>query len=366
MAQAGCPNLSLDKPHFYPSSWRSLPGGTGADNPVSPLKPELVFLEGVDREPAIEAHWREWHASRPRDVHREHVQRAMSSRWGRRAWRVAAMRDREGRVLATAFVYDLHYRLATQRLRLAGIGALCVDPQLRRLGIGSQFLSALHERLHEERHDGSALYSRIGREFYERLGYHRLPSRLVEADLVEGRDPRFEPTQSLLREFEPRDFPAVRNLYNTSSALQRWAFLREDEYWRHRLDAQSERARLFSRGSGRALFLVGERDGRVVSYLRAAPASGGDVLELLEYGFEPGAGEDVPALVSHAAESNGGTRPRRARALAPTRLANLLPARAPTWHSERRRIFMLKSFGGFEIPSDAPQDERLVWASDRF
>ncbi|TAJ05079.1 MAG: GNAT family N-acetyltransferase [Planctomycetota bacterium] len=330
------------------------------------MKPELVFLEGAARAPAIEAHWREWHASRSRDAHFEHVERAMASPWGARAWRVAALCDKHGRVLSTAYVYDLRYRLATQRLRVAGIGALCVDPQLRRLGLGTQFLQALHERLRDEKHDGAALYSRIGREFYERLGYRRLPSRVIEAELIDGRDPRFEPSPSLLREFDARDFAQVRNLYNTSSALQRWAFLREDEYWRHRIEAQLERAQRFPRGRARSVFLVGERDGRVVSYLRAMNSPDGDVLQLLEYGFEPGARDDVPALVSRAVEACGDARPLRARALAPSRLANLLPARATTWHAERRSIFMLKSFGGFEAPIEAPQDERLVWASDSF
>lgn len=330
------------------------------------MKPELVFLEGAARAPAIEAHWREWHSSRPREAHFEYVQRAMSSRWGTRAWRVAALLDKHGAVLATAYVYDLHYRLATQRLRLGGIGALCVEPRLRRLGIGTQFLQSLHERLRDEKHDGAALYSRIGREFYERLGYRRLPSRVVEAELIDGRDERFEPSPSLLREFDARDFSPVRNLYNTSSALQRWAFLREDEYWRHRIDAQVERAQRFPRGLARPVFLVGEREGRVVSYLRALRAPTGDGLQILEYGFEPGARDDVPALVSRAAEASGEPRPKRVRALAPSRLANLLPARGTTWRAERRSIFMLKSFGGFEAPIEAPQDERLVWASDSF
>jgi GNAT superfamily N-acetyltransferase len=325
-----------------------------------------VYLEGADRAPAIEAHWREWHSSRARDAHFAHVEQALASPWGRRAWRVAGLRDKGGNVLATAYVYDLHYRLGSQRLRLGGVAAFCVRPELRELGLGTRLLQALHEQLRAEEFDGAALYSRIGREYYERLGYRRLPQRALEAQLVDGQDPRFEVTPSLLRDYESRDFSGVRNIYNTSSALQRWAFLREDEYWQHRIEGQQQRARLFPRGQSRPLFLVGERDGHIVSYLRASATPEGDLLHVLEYGFEPGARDDVPALVTRAALECAPVRPQRARALAPTRLANLLPARAPTWHSERRSLFMLKSFGAFEVPSDVPQDDRLVWASDRF
>ena len=73
-------------------------------------------------------------------------------------------------------------------------------------------------------------------------------------------------------------------------------------------------------------FLVGERAGRVVSYLRAERPSADD-LTVLEYGFEVGAREDVAALVQGVLAPLGGDAPRRLRCVAPSRLANLLPAR---------------------------------------
>jgi hypothetical protein len=197
----------------------------------------------------------------------------------------------------------------------------------------------------------------------ERLGYEPLPLATLVADTrglaslaVAGTSP------SAIRPYEATDFDAVRNLYNTATCVQRLAVLRDDLAWEREL----LRARLAREGSPHALpldFLVGEREGRVVSYLRAERPTA-SALTVLEYGFEVGQRDDVAALVRGVLAPLGDDVPRRLRSIAPTRLANLLPARRLAWRCQAGPRMLMRSFGSFDVPTDSPPDERLVWQAD--
>lgn len=352
------------------AAWRGARTIAGARVPghaklPRPVKPQLVWLEGDERQIAIEAHWREWHQRRDPARHAAFVRASMSGPWGRRAWRVAGLRDKHAQVLATAYVYELHYRLGSQRLVLGGIGALCVRPDLRRLGLGRMLLEALHVWMHANEYAGAALYSRVGRRWYASMGYEELPARHFVGELPASIASALEPTSSVVRAFRESDFGGVRNLYNTAAALQPFALLREDAYWRHRLERIAALEREFEGVEPRALFLVGEREGEVASYLRCVAGSMPRTLVVLEYGFQPGASGDVAWLLDRAANSLP-ERPAHVRALAPARVEGLVPWATARWLDDKRNRFMIKSFGSFEVPHRLPFDDRLVWASDVF
>jgi GNAT superfamily N-acetyltransferase len=331
------------------------------------VAPALEFLDGAERDSYLELERRWRYPTRESGRHATYQHELMASAWGRRAWRVAALRDRRGGLGAAASLHDLHWRLGARRLRLAGISSLAVAGRFRGLGLGRRLLAAVHDHLRGDRYDGALAFSTIGAGYFRRLGYEPLPLAVLEADLEGWRSsgPQVE-TRSRLRPYEPRDFEAVRNLYNTTSSLQELAVLRDEAYWDFVLRRGELAERMFP--GERSVFLVGERDERVVSYMRASVRARTGRLVVDEYAVEPGAAEDMTAL-SRAVLERLGTRgrgPRRLRCVVPSRFRNWCPSRRMAWREEKRNVLMMLPLSGFAVPAESSQDERMIWSADRF
>jgi N-acetylglutamate synthase-like GNAT family acetyltransferase len=290
----------------------------------------------------------------------------METPYGRRSWRVPALTDAGGAVVASMDLYETSLRLGHRRLRLGGIGCFNVRTDLRRSGLGRRLVDLVHARLRDEGFDGALLFSCIGEAYYERLGYETLPMLRLEADVTEWRTAGRPETSSEIRAYADVDFEDVRNLYNTASALQELSVLRDEDTW----GVELLRARLVDELAGRQArpwsFLVGARDGRVVSYLRSHWNADRRVLTVLELAFEPGCREDVTASLFHVLDAIQPEGAVRLTAVAPTRLANLVPTRRLRWIEEHEDILMMLSFGSHAVPTDLPHDARLIWQSDWF
>jgi hypothetical protein len=320
------------------------------------MSERLRFLIGDERHRALACE-RRGHVGELR-------RRLLDTPWSRSHAHVAVLLGDGERVLASVLVEELHYRLDFQRLRLAGLGTPHVVEGRRRRGLDRFFLKAVHDRLSDEGFDGAVCFAAPQARWPERHGYQALPLATLVADLRGFMDDeRLGVSDSLVRAWRESDFEPVRQLYNAATCVQRLAVLRDDALWRHEL----ERARLERAASTHELpldFVVGEREGRVVSYLRAARDPLGGALVVLEYGFEVGMRDDVAALLRGVLEPLGPRRPATLRGVAPSRLANLVPARRLSWRRQARPRMLMRSFGSFEVPTDAPPDERLVWQAD--
>lgn len=331
------------------------------------MVPKLDFLSGADLDSYLELE-RRWRYPRRSSAHHQALQRElMATEWGRRAWRIAALKDRRGAVAAAVSLHDLSYRLSARRLTLCGLSSLAVAARFRGLGLGRILLRSVHEHLQGERYDGALAFSTIGARYFAKLGYEPLPIAALEADLVGWRSsgPQVE-TSSTVRPYrpdDPDDFEAVRNLFNTSSSLQQLAVLRDEDYWRFVLRRSQLEAEALP-GERRA-FLVGERDGRIVSYMHAGVNGRSGRLVVHEFGVETGAAEDMTAL-SRATIERLGRRPRSLRCVVPTRFSNWCPARRAVWRLEKRNVLMMMPLSGFGVPAEFAQDERLIGTLDRF
>lgn len=333
------------------------------------MAPKLVFLSGAELNAYLELERRWRYPGRKESHHRALQQELMSMDWGRRAWRIAALKDRRGTVAAAVSLHDLNYRLNARRLTLCGLSSLAVAGRFRRLGLGRLLLEAVHDYLRESEYDGTLAFSTIGARYFGRLGYQPLPLASLEADLEGWRSsgPQVdgESTVRAYRPDDPADFEAVRNLYNTTSSLQELAVLRDEAYWRFVLRRSELEAQAIP-GERRA-FLVGEREGRIVSYMHAGVTGRSGRLNVYEYGVESGAAEDMTVLSRAVIESLGRRRrPRRLRCVVPTRFRNWCPARKTAWRVEKRNVLMMLPLSGFAVPAEIAQDERLIWNLDRF
>jgi len=288
----------------------------------------------------------------------------LETRWSARHARVAVLLGAKGQPLASVLVEELNYRLDFQRLRLAGLGTPHVVDNLRRRGLDRFFLKSVHDQLAAEGFDGAVCFAAPRARWPERLGYQPLPLASLVADLrgiVD--DERLGVSDSRVRAYDGADFEAVRRLYDASTCVQRLAVVRDDDLWRHEL----LRAELEAQASPHPLplsFVVGEREGRVVSYLRAARERSGGALVVLEYAYEVGMRDDVAALLRGVLEPLRPDLPSTLRGVAPSRLANLVPARRLSWRRQARPRMLMRSFGSFEVPVGAPPDERLIWQAD--
>lgn len=323
---------------------------------------QFAFLEGDELCPAIERSREEWNREKGRDDYQRFMRALKETPWGRAHWRAPALRA-EGGVAATMFLYDFTFALENARVRVCAIASFGVRRDLRGRGIGRRLMEEAHGLLAREGYDAALLYSLIDPGYYERLGYTVLPTQHLEAGMDGWREagPRSR-TPSGIRPYEPRDFPSVRNLYNTHVSAQRMACLREDDYWEFDIMRERLLHEMFSRKNHPWAFLVGEREGRVVSYLRTR-FTGDDTLRVLEYGFEAGAKEDVTAMLRFLMERLEREGVSRLRGKVPSRFVNLCPARQFRW--EEKRLVMVRPIReNFLLPPFAHPDEYFHWTID--
>jgi hypothetical protein len=140
------------------------------------------------------------------------------------------------------------------------------------------------------------------------------------------------------------------------------ACLREDDYWEFDIMRERLLHEMFSGKNYPWAFLVGEREGRVVSYLRTR-FPGDDTLHVIEYGFEAGAKEDVAAMLRFLMERLEREGVSRLRGKVPSRFVNLCPARQFRWR-EKRLVMVRPVKENFLLPPFAHPDEYFHWTID--
>ncbi len=294
-------------------------------------------------------------------------QRVFETSWGRTACRVIGLVDEAGGLVAALTLRELAFRLDHRKLRLGGLGKPWIREDQRDALLDRYVLVRVEEHLREEELDGALLFTDVGVKALARMGWIELAQRALVADVRGWRDaPRVGASASELRPYEPADFESIRELWSLGSSLQRFTILRNDDFWQ----AQILRAQLVEESHGSWLgpwsFLVGVRDGRVVSYLRCSRSGPRAPLTVLEYAHEPGAREDITAMLGLIMEKQGEDAPRVIVAVAPSRIENLVPSERMSWRRETDARLIVRAFESFEPPMDLIPDERLVWPTDRF
>ena len=90
----------------------------------------------------------------------------------------------DDRLLSAMKAYDLRGSYAGAPLRLLGIGAVYTPPALRRRGHARRMLELVIAEHRSRGYDAAVLFSDIGGEYYERLGFRALDSEecLAEVD----------------------------------------------------------------------------------------------------------------------------------------------------------------------------------------
>jgi predicted N-acetyltransferase YhbS len=182
--------------------------------------------------------------------------------WGRRhLMRVALVEN--GRLLATAKRYDLRLTLDGRVTPAVGIGAVFTPVALRGRGHARAIIESLMESARADGAELSLLFSEIGPEYYERMGFTVVPVETVDIQVAT----KPGAPAILVRTGEDDDARHVAALYAQRASGFRLALVSDDDQVRYMLTKK----RLFAGldpGARRSVeYFVSEEGRRAVAFV---------------------------------------------------------------------------------------------------
>jgi predicted N-acetyltransferase YhbS len=132
----------------------------------------------------------------------------------------------DGELVASCKTYDRELRWHEKSLRAVGIGAVFTPERVRGRGYATAMLGALLDSERAAGRDLAFLFSDIHPEFYARLGFIALPSRLLTIRASSLGDDRVISTP-----LETRDWPAVRRCFENLDLARDWSLRRTPLVW---------------------------------------------------------------------------------------------------------------------------------------
>ncbi|HET9028714.1 MAG TPA: GNAT family N-acetyltransferase [Candidatus Aquilonibacter sp.] len=236
------------------------------------------------------------------------------SGFGRRHFRTVGLSD-GSRLLSSFKRYDRSIHMGGHRLRALGIGAVYTPPELRGRGYASAMIAMALDNAKTAGYDLAYLFSDIRPEFYEEIGFTRLPSRAISVRADSLSNERIE-----VRRLEETDWTSVRRCFELGDRGRPWAFIRTPLVWdliRLRMRQGSEHA------TGVETNLVVRRGRAVAAYVLGVRAPEHDAYILDEFGFADA--QAAAQLVGPLLRSAAGDLRRVAGWLPPAFARDLLP-----------------------------------------
>lgn len=318
---------------------------------------KLVTAEGALLEQILDETFPIWNEGLTRQAYSQWNAAQQRTQWGRAHLQRVALVDDRGNLLSTAKRYRFDARLDGRAVRMCGIGAVFTPVERRGHGFATVLLQQLLER---ERGDGieiASLFSEIGPEFYQRLGFACVALDEVTVGVIrKGGAPA-----TLVRAGEERDLPAIAAMHETRSAGVRFSLRRDPSLMQFFLARKRLLAGLGPLGLRQVEFFVAEEGASAVAYVVLSTNANGWTLE--EAGDRDPAGARLGALlqVLVAREPSRGTPLIRTwwpRAFA------VPPQLELTDRTDPRDVFMLRALHDLDLPRTA--DEIFYWRSDQF
>lgn len=215
------------------------------------------------------------------------------SGYGRRHYKTIALADGE-QILSSFKRYERTIHIGAQRLRAFGIGAVYTPSALRGRGYASAMLAMALDAARADGYDVAYLFSDIRPQFYEEIGFTRLPSRAMSLRADGLPNDRIE-----VRRLEESDWTSVRRCFDLADRARPWAFVRTPLVWeliRLRMRQGSEHP------VGVETNLVVRRGRAVAAYVLGVRAPEHDAYILDEIGFaDAQAASLIPPLLRSAA-----------------------------------------------------------------
>jgi predicted N-acetyltransferase YhbS len=321
----------------------------------------LVVAEGQLLEEIIDATYPIWNDGLTRAGYARWNAAQLKTRWGKDHLCRFALLDEGGRWVAAAKRYLWPMRLDGVDSIMCGLGAVFTRPEERGRGCGGIIVNQLVESARQEGATVAGLFSEIGAQYYERLGFATVPVDEVDVEVErKGGAPAM-----LVRSGAERDLPVLAAMHATRSDGVRFTLRRDAALIDYGLSKKRMLAGLGHGAGPRAErqteFFVAEEGASAAAYVVLTVNAGGWTLE--EAGDRDPAGARLGAILQVLLAREPSRPAPLIRAWWPPampvppqiRLINRIPA---------RDIFMLRPITDAGIPTRA--EEVFYWRSDYF
>ena len=277
--------------------------------------------------------------------------------WGSRNLRRFALLADDGSLLASAKRYRIDVTLDGREGWMAGMGAVFTPESRRGQGHATRLLEMLVER---ERVAGallSSLFSEIGAEFYERLGFRTVPLDEVTVTVIR----KAGAPAMLVRGGEERDLADIATMHATRTAGVRFALRRDPALLGYALSKKRLLAGLGPPGLRQVEFFVAEEGRSAVAYVVLSENANGWTLE--EAGDRDPAGARLGAMLQVLLAREPAHSTPLIRAWWP-RSMPVPPQIELTDRIAARDLFMVRPLADVAMPATA--DDVFYWRSDYF
>jgi predicted N-acetyltransferase YhbS len=200
----------------------------------------------------------------------------------------------DGRIVSHIRLYDRWQRVGSIPVHVGCVGDVCTLPEYRKQGHCRALLEDALRYWDDHGYDLSMIVSGVG--VYAACGWVPLPEPGFELPAENRHEARSGSSYEARRFVRSEDLTAVAAVYATYNAARSLTTLRPPAYW--------ERHFAWIAGEIEEAFLVAEREGQIVAYLRSE--GGGQRLTLSECCYLPGheaaAGDLLDAALTFAAK----------------------------------------------------------------
>jgi predicted N-acetyltransferase YhbS len=216
--------------------------------------------------------------------------------WGRRGLRRYALMDGET-ALASAKLYTFDAMLDGNPVRVAGLGAVFTQPEFRGRGAARDLIEGLLEKATADGADLALLFSEIGANYYERLGFTTIPANLHTLRVTES--DRHGAPATLVRSGDDRDLDAIAAIDATRAPAYRFHLTRDRDLIYYAIAKKRLLAGLGPLGARQVEFFVAEEGATAVAYVLLTRKRDGSTNEwtLEEYGDRDPSGARVGAIL---------------------------------------------------------------------
>ena len=318
---------------------------------------KLVLADGALLEQILDFSFPIWNERLSRPAYSQWNSAQLKTAWGRQHLHRFALLADDGTLLASAKRYRYDVQLDGRDGWMCGLAAVITPPPLRGRGYASQLIERV---LDQERRDGAmlaSLFSEIGAEFYQRLGFQ--PVAFDEVTVTVKR--KGGAPAMLVRAGEERDLEAVVAMHAIRCSGVRFALRRSASMVAYALSKKRLLAGLGPPGLRQVEFFVAEEGASAVAYVILSVNANGWTLE--EAGDRDPAGARLGAMLQVLIAREPAREMPLIRAWWP-RSFPVPPQLELTDRSDARDLFMVRPLAGVTVPTGA--DDVFYWRADCF
>ena len=317
----------------------------------------LTDVDPAQHDGILDSTYPLWGEGLSRDAYGRWNQAQLQTTWGRDHLRRVAL-VREGEVMASAKRYDLTAVVGGESMPVLGIGAVFTPTAHRGQGHAASLLRAMHIDAQARGCRWALLFSEIGPDYYERLGYRAMPQ--VVQTIAARRDAKRGAPAVLLRSGESSDLPHIAEISARDVESASFALDRSADFIGFGVTKRRLLAGLSNPGVRQLEFFVTEEGTRAVAFVVVSRGAAGLVLE--DYGDRDPTGARVGAMLQVLDARLPADQPLRLRSR--RFRAGLPPQVSLVEERPAAEIMMLRPIGSADgdfADADWPDPDRIVY-----